>query len=110
MRAEMWLGYLFETGSYGCPRDYPRSYLWYRRAAIGEHQKEVERLINKIEKKKPKEYFCGGIACDLARNIVSLKGMLNAQDVSSAESMLEQWKPGQCEQELVGTGRSTEIK
>jgi len=110
MRAEMWLGYLYETGSNGCPRDYPRSYLWYRRAAIGEHQKEVDKLIDKIEKKKPKLYFCKGISCEIARNIVYLEGKLSAEDVSRAESMLKQWKPGQCERELVGTDRKSEIK
>lgn len=110
MKAEMWLGYLYETGSYGCPRDYFRSYLWYRRAAIGEHQKEVDKLVKKIEKKKPVLYFCKGISCEIARNIVSLEGMLSAEGISIAESMLEQWKPGQCEQELAGAGQPAEIK
>ena len=105
MKAEMWLGYLYETGSYGCPRDYVRSYLWYRRAAIGEYQKEVDRWIKKIENKRPKQYSCGSIPCDIATNITSVKGKLklDPEGLSRANSMLEQWKPGQCEQELAGS-------
>jgi hypothetical protein len=101
--AETWLGYLYETGSYNFPRDYSRSYLWYRRAALGEHQQEVDKLIVKIKKEKPKEYFCKGISCEIARNLVSLEGRLNDEGTSKVESMLDQWKPGQCEKDLLGS-------
>ena len=107
MKAEMWLGYLYNTGSYGCPRDYFRSYLWYRRAAIGEHQKKIDQLIDKIVKKKPKLYFCKGILCEIARNIVTLEGRLGVEGVSKADSMLERWEPGQCEREFVRTSSTT---
>lgn len=109
-RAEMWLGYLFETGSYGFSRDYAQSYFWYRRAAIGLHPQEIEKMVEKFEgsdrqelKKKPKLYFCKSKdeSCTIARKIAQLKNMLGTEGVSKTELMLEQWKPGDCEKGLL---------
>jgi TPR repeat protein len=100
-KAEMWLGYVLETGVYGFPIDNIRSYVWYRRAAIGEHQREIDDLVNQIKEKWPKPFFCKGTSCDIAQKIVDLEGKLGAEGIYKAESFLNQWKPGQCEREYV---------
>jgi hypothetical protein len=101
--AAMWLGYVFETGTYGFPIDDMQSYLWYRRAAIGQHQKEIEKEIKRIKKKSLRWSLCKGAPCGIAQKIVDLEGKLGSDGVSRAEYKLEQWEPGQCEQQFVGT-------
>lgn len=98
--AEMWLGYLFETGSYGISRDYAQSYLWYRRAAIGPHQKEIEDKVEKFDPSDHMYFSCKKSKreiCRKARKIVELKEKLGAEGMTRAEFLLEQWKPGDCE-------------
>jgi hypothetical protein len=102
-KAEMWLGYVFETGTFGFTVDNTQSYLWYRRAAIGEHQQEIEKIIKQIKKESPKLYICKGTSCDIAQKIVDLEGKLGNEGISRAEDKLDQWAPGQCEQQFVGT-------
>jgi hypothetical protein len=102
-KAEMWLGYVFETGTFGFTVDNTQSYLWYRRAAIGEHQQEIEKKIKQIKKESPKLYICKGTSCDIAQKIVDLEGKLGNEGISRAEYKLDQWAPGQCEQQFVGT-------
>ena len=100
--AEMWLGYVLETGSYGFPLDITQSYIWYRRAALGAHQQEVNKIIGDIKEASPKYYFGKGRLCDIAQKIVSMEDKLNAEKkLYDAEYMLEQWKPGDCERKYV---------
>ena len=106
-KAEMWLGYVLETGTYGFPLDNTKSYVWYRRTAIGEYQQEIEDLIKQIKEESPKLFICKGIACDIAQNIIDLEGKLGTEGLNKAESMLEQWKPGQCEKQFVRADPNT---
>lgn len=106
-KAEMWLGYVLETGTYGFPLDNTKSYVWYRRAAIGEYQQKIEDLIKQIKEESPKLFICKGIACDIAQNIIDLEGKLGTEGLNKAESILEQWKPGQCEKQFVRAAPNT---
>ncbi len=99
--AEMWLGYVFETGTYGFPLDNTQSYLWYRRAAIGEYQEQIDRTIKKIKEASPKLYLCKGKSCGVAQKIVDLEGKLSTEKLSTAKYKLEQWTPGECERNFV---------
>lgn len=107
LNARLELAYLYWSGTYGLPRDYTRSYIWYRLAGSGEHREAVEKWIKKL-KKKPSFWSSGQVcndqqACNIANQIVQLQGMLTPVGVSEAERMLEKWEPGQCERDLKET-------
>ena len=95
----MQLGYLYGAGTFGFKQDYTRSYLWYRLAGSGELSDAVRKAIKKVEKR---QLGCPeGQACYIAERIVELRGLLGTGGISRGEHFVREWKPGQCELELV---------
>jgi hypothetical protein len=102
--ARLELAYLYGSGAYGFPQDFKRSYVWYRLAGSGEHREAVDKWIKKL--KKPSFWNAGKVcevaqACYIASQIVQLQGLLTPAEVSEAERILDNWKPGLCERDLL---------
>lgn len=97
------LGTLFWKGGGGVPQDLARAYMWYT------HEATVSRdwaslpadsvVAMKTSSRRSKR------ASNLLHDI-----LVRRSELADAEDFLGVWEAGQCEQELVGAGRSTEIK
>ena len=102
--ARLELAYLYGSGAYGFPQDFKRSYVWYRLAGSGEHSEAIDKWIRKL--KKPSFWNAGKVcevaqACYIASQIFQLQELLTPAEVSEAERILDNWKPGLCERDLL---------
>jgi hypothetical protein len=70
------LGRLYQHGQQGLPRDHARAYLWYRLASVGGH------IQGRIE-------------------LEDMLSEMSARQIDKGRRLFREWKPGQCELEII---------
>ena len=94
-QAQMRLGRSYRVGD-GVVRNIEKTYMWYKLASSNKH--EGNGYFDKVSQKQA------------GADLTYLKKSMTLKEITQAEQLFSKWSPGQCERELIETGRSTDIK